>query len=483
MGAFHAAPTFMGTLPEEPMTRRSLIPLLFLGLGATAAQAQIRLIAIGRVSGAYEDLAARTAAPLENGIPGNRLGGLGSGLAYAGGDTFLAVPDRGPNAKPYDSSVDDTASYIARFHTFTLSLAPADPGAALPFVLSTHLRDTTLLHSREPLAYGPVVPALNAADRTHYFSGRSDNFDASLPSTNPLNARFDPESIRVSRNGKRVYISDEYGPFIYEFDRASGQRRRAIALPAHFAIARLSAVGADEIAANTSGRVTNKGMEGLAITPDGAMLVGMMQSPLLQDGGTNGATTRLVTVDLATSETHEYAYPLTNIGTLSKPKYPTVSDLVAINGHEFLVDERDGKGLGDGSVAVFKRLYRIDLRGAADVSALEGAAALAPKAMAKSLVLDVVAELNARGLAGADIPAKLEGLAFGQDVVLDGEVRHTLFLANDNDFVPSLTDSLHPAGQDNPNQFFVFAFGDRDLPGFVPQRLRQDGEDNEGDRD
>ena len=31
--------------------------------------------------------------------------------------------------------------------------------------------------------------------------------------------------------------------------------------------------------------LTNKGMEGLAITPDGKTLVGAMQSPLIQDGG------------------------------------------------------------------------------------------------------------------------------------------------------------------------------------------------------
>ena len=32
---------------------------------------------------------------LENGAPQNVLGGIGSGLTWAGGTTFLAVPDRG----------------------------------------------------------------------------------------------------------------------------------------------------------------------------------------------------------------------------------------------------------------------------------------------------------------------------------------------------------------------------------------------------
>ncbi|WLT30361.1 esterase-like activity of phytase family protein [Geothrix sp. PMB-07] len=470
------------------MTPRSLLPLLLVALAAAQAQAQVKLIAIGSLSGQYEDLAHVTAPALENGIPGNRLGGLGSGLAYAGGTTFLALPDRGPNAKAYNSAVDDTASYIPRFHTLDLSLAPSDPGSPLPFVLTPSLRDTTLLSSSQPLVYGTGkayglpggAPALNTR-HTFYFSGRSDNFDATRPSTHPLNGRLDPEGIRVSRDGRSVFISDEYGPFLYQFDRHSGRRVRAFQLPAKFAVHNLSPRGDVEISGNTAGRVANKGMEGLAITPDGRTLVGAMQSPLLQDGGTNAPFIRLVAVNLRTGATREYAYELTNIGTAAKPKYPTVSELLAINEHEFLVDERDGKGLGDGSAAGYKRIYRIDLNGAQDVSGLIGAANLAGKAVTKSLFLDVVAALGAQGYSPEQIPAKLEGLAFGPDVQVDGTSKHTLFLANDNDFSAVITDSLHPTGAANPNQFFVFAFSDNELPGFAPQRFC--GEEADRDED
>lgn len=68
------------------------------------AYASVDLIAIGSISGSYEDLASATAAPLENGLPGNRLGGIGSGLAYAGGNTFLALPDRGPKCEALQQS-------------------------------------------------------------------------------------------------------------------------------------------------------------------------------------------------------------------------------------------------------------------------------------------------------------------------------------------------------------------------------------------
>ncbi|UUZ48796.1 esterase-like activity of phytase family protein [Massilia sp. B-10] len=167
--------------------------------------------------------------------------------------------------------------------------------------------------------------------------------------------------MRVSNDGQHVYITDEYGPLVYEFHRQTGKRMRVFTLPPEFAVSRVSPEGADEIAHNLSGRVANKGMEGLAISPDGKKLIGMMQSPLAQDGGVDGRFTRIVVIDIETGSVTQHAYPLTNIGTAAKPKYPTVSEIVAINDHEFLVDERDGKGFGDDSKAVYKKIFRIDL--------------------------------------------------------------------------------------------------------------------------
>ena len=82
------------------MTNKYLIPFMLLPFFvAPAVQAEIDLIAIGQISATYEDMAIKTATPLENGVAGNLLGGVGSGFAYAGGNTFLALPDRGPNAE------------------------------------------------------------------------------------------------------------------------------------------------------------------------------------------------------------------------------------------------------------------------------------------------------------------------------------------------------------------------------------------------
>jgi hypothetical protein len=459
---------------------------------ATAAPA-MDLIAIGSISSTYQDFATETAAPLENGLPGNMLGGMGSGLAYAGGTTFLALPDRGPNANPYNPLVSDTVSYIARFQTLNLSLAPTiDPLTGLPFTLTPMLIGTTLLSSPTALNYGtgdglgfqidgitPLgsgAPALNDIDHTHYFTGRSDNFDPTQLSTDSDNARLDPESIRVSNTGKMVFISDEYGPYVHQFDRMTGKRIKSFALPANLAVTNLSSQGGIEINSNAVGRVANKGMEGLAITPDGMTLVGVMQANLEQD---KKKSLRIVTIDLSSGATHEYAYKLTDGSG--------VSDIVAVNNHQFLVDERDGSGLADtplltdtASPAGVKKLYLIDLNGAVDVSNISGPNAdLSAYAVSKTFFLDIVAKLTAAGINSYFIPSKIEGVAIGQDVVINGETKHTLFIANDNDFLPLVADPLKLPGDPtrgfvaNPNQFFVFAFSDSELPGLVPQNIKQ----------
>lgn len=447
---------------ENFMCKNSFIPAIpsLLAIALTAAfagqaSAATQLIAIGGLSGNMSDLSTQTAGLLENGVAGNLLGGMGSGFAWAGGNTFLALPDRGPNALAYNSAVADTATYIDRFHTVNFNLTQNTSGSGLAYNLTPTLTQTTLLSSATPLTYGTGTayglpngaPALNAINGTNYFTGRSDGYNVALSSSNPNNARLDPEGIRVSNDGKSVFISDEYGPYVNQFDRTTGQRIKSFALPGNLAVAVQGPTTASEVSpTNTSGRVANKGMEGLAITPDGKTLVGVMQAPLLQDASKQ---IRLVTIDIATGATKEFGYRLTTGSG--------VSEIVAINDHEFLVDERDGKGLGDGSTAVVKQLFKIDLTGATDISGVASMTAATP-AVSKTLFLDVVAELNAKGIASTAIPSKIEGFAFGADLA-DG--RHTLWMTNDNDFDPATS---------GDNNFYVFAVDSTSL-NFTPQAI------------
>jgi hypothetical protein len=450
------------------------IAIAVAALSATAAlqaHAQPTLIAKGLLTssraGNYADLSGLKGT-LENGAKANLLGGLGSGLAYVSGDSFLALPDRGPNAIPFDSAVDDTVSYINRFHTVKMNLR-ANKGAGLPFTIEPELESTTLLSSLTPLVYGSgagLGVGKGAPKQNnlffHYFTGRSDNFAPKGTSGDASDARFDTESIRLSNDGLTVFISDEYGPYVYEFLRFGGIRLRTFKLPAKFFVSILSPMGATEIADNTSGRVANKGMEGLAITPDGRTLVGIMQNALIQDaadGGSAANMLRIVTIDIASGRTtHEYAYVLTTGSG--------VSEIVALNDHEMIVDERDGHGLGDGSKAKVKQFFKIDLKGATDVSSMGGGEA-ASHAVSKILIVDFVSVLTTAGFTNTEIPAKIEGLAFGPDVATKHGSMHTLWVANDNDF---LQDFSGP--NTNPNQFFVVGFTDADLGGskLVPQQ-------------
>jgi hypothetical protein len=227
-----------------------------LALVPSFGQAQPTLIAIGSLTesraGANADLSGLTYS-LENQAPANLLGGLGSAIAYDSGKKFVLLPDRGPNAVTFDAAIDNTASYVNRFHTVQMDL-DANPAGPLPFTLTARLHDTTLLSSRSPLVYGTGaglgvgsgVPPINDANQ-HFFTGRSDNFDPATNSGNPNNARFDTEGIRESADGQTVFISDEYGPYVYQFDRSSGTRLRSYALPEKFYVPNQSPVGNDEI--------------------------------------------------------------------------------------------------------------------------------------------------------------------------------------------------------------------------------------------
>jgi hypothetical protein len=167
-------------------------------------------------------------------------------------------------------------------------------------------------------------------------------------------------------------------------------------------------------------------------------------------GGPAAKVLRIVTIDIASGNvTGQFAYNLTTGSG--------VSELVALNATEFLVDERDGKGLGDGTNAAIKQVFKISLAGATDVSSMNGTQAAA-NAVSKTLFLDLVTLLNGapNSIAKSQIPAKIEGMAIGQDVLVNSVLTHTLWIANDNDFV---------SGTAGLNRFYVVGFTNADLGG------------------
>ena len=282
---------------------------------------------------------------LADGTPASRLGAWGSAIAYTGrDDLYVVAPDRGPNTSTHDPSIDNTTSYQARIETVRIAVNSAHTHA-----VSVTFVETLLLTNED----GSTL------------HGLSTGFTADQPSDFVKNRRIDPEGLRVSCDRRHYYLSDEYGPGVFEFDAHSGRRTRIFSLPPRFAVTKPAATAAAELAGNTSGRQANHGLEGLAITPGGQTLLAILQAPLMQDtevdarGERIGSSVRLLTIDVGTGQTREYLYQLDNV------RQNGVNEILAVNDHQFLVLERDAKAAEKSTT---KSLFLIDLDGASDVS-------------------------------------------------------------------------------------------------------------------
>jgi hypothetical protein len=431
--------------------------------GIVAGIAAVTFIGDTLISGNGKDSSGLGSGLLEDGVsPLNALNGFGSGLGWAGGNRYFALCDRGPNKVAYSGGaiVDNTTSFPCRFQRFTIALTPVNGdtltnGVFWKYAFFSQLTGTSLL--KDSLA--------------NQYIGRSSAFAGNVATHE--NRRLDPEGIRVAPD-HTVWISDEYGPWILHFDTL-GRQIGSLAVPKGFRDSLEDSTGAREDAENQTGRTDNKGAEGLAITPDGNTLVVLMQSPLLQDSSTKGLNNRMLVYDLThpANAPKQYLYPLDNVNQ-------SVSELLAINNHRLLVDERNSKG----GAAGVKLLYVIDLQqtppptdlgataydGTTKARGLPGAAVpdgIAP--LAKTLFADIGNLLSTAtpwafsSVNGLDsLPDKIEGYAFGPDLP-DG--RHLLLATNDDDFVQP----GGSAGTGYPNYIFAFAVDTSSLPGFVPE--------------
>jgi hypothetical protein len=363
------------------MRLRTLM-LIVLTAVPSIARAEVRLIAVGNVPGRAVD-ASGLNDTLADGTPHNRLGGFGSAVAHIRGNRYLFLPDRGPK--------DGAATYQCRFHIADLRIADDK--------VLFDLRSTVILKMPDGRPY--------------------------LGDQNNSSRQLDPEGVCISPTGT-VFLSDEYGPKIVEFDQM-GRQLRKFKAPEKF----ISDVNQQP---PKRGRVTNRGLEGLAIMPSGKLLASL-QGPLVQDGGRDGRNIRMLELNPKTSATRELVYPLERARN-------GISELLAISETDFLALERDGMAASDRYCSIF----RINISGADDVSSVEQLPASgAPKGVTqvtKTLFLD----LTKQGLA---LPEKVEGLCFGPD--LDAG-RRTLFITTDNDYE-----------MEQPSQIYAFSVDASDL--------------------
>lgn len=267
-----------------------------------------------------------------NGQAAIMLGGYGSSMAYnPAGSCFYLLTDRGPNVDGTtpESKLFPIPDYAPTIGRFRLS---AD---SLLLIEKIILKDSAGRNfTGLPNAEGDGVTgevAYNISGEIISNTGRG----------------LDPEGLAIAPDGT-FWISDEYAPFIMQFDRNGMLLREltpAKGIPAYYA-----------------NRRPNRGMEGLTISADGGKLYGIMQSPLyMPDKSTKDVSVnnRMIEIDLHSGATREFIY------AMESPEN-VVSEILFIDNNTMLVLERDSEFPKNGKG--FKKIYKIRINNATDVT-------------------------------------------------------------------------------------------------------------------
>jgi hypothetical protein len=290
--------------------------------------------------------------------------------------------------------------------------------------------------------------------KTLIFRKGGSSLDGFAPDVGgPLGVAFDPEGLVIHPLTGHLLVSDEYGPSLLEINR-TGQVVRRYEIPANL-LPRNAATGVVNYASddgNTAGKRTNRGFEGLAISPDGRTVYAMLQSAMLDEGAGNGVFNRIVAFDTRTARPiAQYAYRMAG-----SSQGRGISALVALNDHEFLVLERNNRGLGvDGTLGSIpadwnKKVFRINLTGATDVTSIDldaPGAVFTPVTKSTTPWLDLAASATlahpSLAALGGVSPEKWEGLTVGPRLN-DGS--YLVLAGTDNDY--SVTQNGSPVQLD-----------------------------------
>ena len=269
-------------------------------------------------------------------------GGFGSAMAAhpQHADHFYFLSDRGPNAGTgrEDEKVFLRPSYAPRIGLFRRE------GARLRRVSEILLRD----EAGRPLSGMPNPPgAGGTGERALDPSGRE------LPA-DPRGV--DPEGLVALPDGT-FWVAEEYGPSLLHLDAEGRTLERIDPYTTSARGRRLPRV--------LAARRPNYGFEGLTATLDGKTLFAVLQAPLDNPSRavrSAARLTRLVSMDLDTGRTRQFAYVHDAPGLSN-------TEVLALSDQELLVLERDALFAGDPKrPARHKRLYRASLEGATDLS-------------------------------------------------------------------------------------------------------------------
>lgn len=404
------------------------------------------------------------------------------------GGTFHFLPDRG-----YNSGVI-YSNYAARINAFNFTFTPytsaspttAQNQIAMSFAGSTRFTydhdansgtapkfTTGLLANAGTTLFGTTVPIA---------SGNSTQSDGTVSGRLTVDSEGLILDSRAGKSGSG-WIGDEYGGYIYHFN-SSKQIDGVVQVPAAIVPhATGGAVDFRDVPVNVDGRRINQGMEGIAQSPDGTKLFGLLQSATMQDSGSGNEgryNTRLLVYDVSGSDTPsdpvgQYVIQLPRVddnGDASGVNRTAAqSAIIALNDHQILILSRDGNGRGASGAPVFKSILLADLSTATNIDGTYDAAgsAVAPSgtltpgvvAITWSEALNMIGRLGSSAAAEVakfnlnlntapgdsnTISEKWEALALVSANDPANPNDYFLFVGNDNDFLSSTGKYMDAAG-------------------------------------
>ena len=274
-----------------------------------------------------------------------RCGGFGSEISAhpTENNQFYALTDRGPNTT-YDVNGDKGKIFLDPSYTPKIGL----------FLLH---ENGSIEKLKEILLKDPKGRNITGLPNQHFGATKEIAYDQYGKVLEHGTDEFglDSEGL-VALNDGTFWVSDEYGPHIVHFDaegieidrinayEQDARRKSGYLLPLEFA-----------------NRRQNRGMEGLTVTPDQKVLVGIMQSTMSNPdpSASKSDLVRIVTINLETKVVEQYIYKQENIGNSN-------TAIIASSQNEFLVAERDDDFYKDNPQA-FKRVYKINFSEATDL--------------------------------------------------------------------------------------------------------------------
>ena len=215
---------------------------------------------------------------------------------------------------------------------------------------------------------------------------------------------FDPESMQVAKDGT-FWFGEEFGPYVLHTNDRGELLEPPIPTPGVRSPSNPTLGGATPNLANS------KGYEGMAISPNGHVLHPMLEGATAEDQASGrGADLRIYTVADGEFQDGFLRYPMESAAH-------ALGDFIMVNRHQGLVIERDNL---QGSAAVFKRIYLVDLRDKDRDGYVD-----------KTLLVDLMDVRNPYRLGGRD-----ETFTFPYFTIEDVEIvdAQTIAVMNDNNF-------------------------------------------------